>query len=410
MAARQRIFHIEEEMAMSLKCGLLGERLGHSKSPGIHGKLGDYEYRLYEKRPDEVEDFILHGDYDVLNVTIPYKKVAFGLCGEVSPVAAELGNANVIVKRLDGTLFGDNTDKAGFERLVKIVGADVRGKKCVVLGTGGAAMTAAAALRGLGAGKVVHISRTGEDNYGNLGRNADAAVLVNATPVGMFPNVDAQPVPLSAFPKCEAVIDLIYNPSPTRLLAEAGRLGIANVGGMPMLEEQARLASRHMNANLYLYGAPGSGKSTCGRVLAERKGMPFVDLDAEIEKRAGRKIKDIFSMDGEAAFRRIESDELKRVSATPGQVVALGGGALLDPASRTVAEATGRVIFIECDEAELIRRVAASCERPLLAGDGEERMKALLQSRRDHYASFGERLSFGTDHFPFATHLPSVHA
>lgn len=410
MAARQRIFHIEEEMAMSLKCGLLGERLGHSKSPGIHGKLGDYEYRLYEKRPDEVEDFILHGDYDVLNVTIPYKKVAFGLCGEVSPVAAELGNANVIVKRLDGTLFGDNTDKAGFERLVKIVGADVRGKKCVVLGTGGAAMTAAAALRGLGAGKVVHISRTGEDNYGNLGRNADAAVLVNATPVGMFPNVDAQPVPLSAFPKCEAVIDLIYNPSPTRLLAEAGRLGIANVGGMPMLEEQARLASRHMNANLYLYGAPGSGKSTCGRVLAERKGMPFVDLDAEIEKRAGRKIKDIFSMDGEAAFRRIESDELKRVSATPGQVVALGGGALLDPASRTVAEATGRVIFIECDEAELIRRVAASCERPLLAGDGEERMKALLQSRRDHYASFGERLSFGTDHFPFATRLPSIHA
>ena len=410
MAARRRIFHIEEEMAMSLKCGLLGERLGHSKSPEIHGKLGDYEYRLYEKRPDEVEDFILHGDYDVLNVTIPYKKVTFGLCGEVSPVAAELGNANVIVKRLDGTLFGDNTDKAGFERLVKIVGADVRGKKCVVLGTGGAAMTAAAALRGLGAGKVVHISRTGEDNYGNLERNADAAVLVNATPVGMFPNVNAQPVPLSAFPRCEAVIDLIYNPSPTRLLAEAGRLGIANVGGMPMLEEQARLASRHMNANLYLYGAPGSGKSTCGRVLAKRKGMPFVDLDAEIEKRAGRKIKDIFSTDGEAAFRRIESDELKRVSATPGQVVALGGGALLDPASRTVAEATGRVIFIECGETELIRRVAASCERPLLAGDAEERMKVLLQSRRDHYASFRERLSFGTDHFPFATRLPSIHA
>lgn len=380
---------------MSLKCGLLGEKLGHSKSPEIHSKLGDYEYRLYEKRPDEVEDFILHGDYDVLNVTIPYKKVAFGLCGEVSPVASELGNANVIVKRLDGTLFGDNTDKAGFERLVKIVGVDVRGKKCVVLGTGGAAMTAAAALRGLGAGNVVHISRTGEDNYGNLERNADAAVLVNATPVGMFPNVDAQPVSLSAFPKCEAVIDLIYNPSPTRLLAEAERLGVANVGGMPMLEEQARLASRYMNANLYLYGAPGAGKSTYGRVLAKRKGMPFVDLDAEIEKSSGRKIRDIFSTDGEAAFRKIEHDELKRVSAAPGQVVALGGGALLDPASRAVAEATGRVIFIECDEAELIRRVAASCDRPLLAGGAEGRMKALLQSRREHYASFRERLRPG---------------
>lgn len=378
---------------MSLRCGLLGERLVHSRSPEIHKRLGSYEYLLYEKRPDEVEDFLLHGDYDVLNVTIPYKKVAFGLCNEVSPVAAELGNVNVVVKRLNGTLFGDNTDKAGFERLVKIVDADVRDAKCVVLGTGGAAMTAAAALRGLGAGRVVHISRSGEDNYGNLDRNADALVVVNATPVGMYPNVDAQPVSLSAFPKCKAVIDLIYNPAPTRLLAEAERLGIANVGGMPMLKEQARLASLYMNANLYLYGPPGSGKSTYGRILAERKRMPFVDLDEEIEKRSGRKIKDIFSSDGEDAFRKIELSELERVSSVPGQVVALGGGALVNPAARAIAEATGRVVFIECDEAELLRRVAASCGRPLLAGNAEDRMRSLLESRREHYASFRERIT-----------------
>lgn len=380
---------------MAFRCGLLGERLAHSRSPEIHSRLGGYEYRLYEKTPAEVKDFLLHGDYDVINVTIPYKKVAFGLCDEVSPVAAELGNANVVVKRLDGTLFGDNTDKAGFVKLVEIVGVDVRGRKCAVLGTGGAALTAAAALRGLGAARVVHISRSGEDNYGNLERNGDAAVLVNATPVGMFPNVEAQPVSLSSFPKCEAVIDLIYNPSPTRLLAEAESLHIPNVGGMPMLEEQARLASRYMNANLYLYGAPGAGKSTYGRRLAAEKGMPFVDLDAEIERRSGMSIADIFARDGEPAFRRMESEELKRVASKPGQVVALGGGALLDPSSRMVAETTGRVVFIECGVAELLRRTAVSDSRPLLAGNAIDRMMGLLKARREHYATFRERIAGG---------------
>lgn len=377
---------------MSLKCGLLGERLSHSRSPEIHARLGGYEYRLYEKSPDEVEDFLLHGDYDAINVTIPYKKVAHSLCSELTPTAAELGNVNVVVKRFDGKLFGDNTDKAGFEKLVEEVGADVRGRKCAVLGTGGAAMTAAAALRGLGAESVVHVSRSGESNYSNLERNADAAILVNATPVGMFPHVDEQPVPLSAFPRCEAVIDLIYNPSPTKLLAEASRLGIPNVGGMPMLEEQARLASLYMNANIYLYGAPGSGKSTYGRRLAAAKGMPFVDVDDEIERRSGRRISDIFAQDGEAAFRALEKSELERVASAHGQVVALGGGALLDQDSRRIAETTGRVVFIECDDETLLRRVAASDARPLLSGDAAERMRGLLAARREHYASFKERI------------------
>ena len=378
---------------MSLKCGLLGEKLGHSMSPRIHAKLGEYEYLLYEKTPNEVEEFLLHGDYDVLNVTIPYKKVAFGLCSEVTPIAAELGNVNVVVKRMDGTLFGDNTDAAGFVKLVEIVGADVRGKKCVVLGTGGAAMTSAAALRGLGAGTVVHISRAGEDNYSNLERHADAAVLVNATPVGMYPNVDAQPVSLSAFPKCEAVIDLIYNPSPTKLLSEATKLGIPNVDGMPMLEEQARLASVYMNANIYLYGAPGSGKSTYAKRLAAEKKMPLVDLDAEIVRTDGRSIADIFAQDGEAAFRAMEKSALERVSKARGQVVALGGGALLDPQCRKIAESTGRVVFIECPESVLLERVSATRERPLLNGDAAERMHKLLAARKDHYNSFPERIN-----------------
>ena len=379
---------------MSLKCGLLGEKLGHSMSPRIHAKLGEYEYLLYEKTPNEVEEFLLRGDYDVLNVTIPYKKVAFGLCSEVTPIAAELGNVNVVVKRMDGTLFGDNTDAAGFVKLVEIVGADVRGKKCVVLGTGGAAMTSAAALRGLGAGTVVHISRAGEDNYSNLERHADATVIVNATPVGMYPNVDAQPVSLSAFPKCEAVIDLIYNPSPTKLLSEATKLGIPNVDGMPMLEEQARLASVYMNANIYLYGAPGSGKSTYAKRLAAEKKMPLVDLDAEIVRADGRSIADIFAQDGEAAFRAMEKSALERVSKARGQVVALGGGALLDPQCRQIAEFTGRVVFLECPEEVLLERVTASNERPLLGGDATQRMRGLIDVRTPHYNSFPERIPY----------------
>ena len=377
---------------MSLKCGLLGEKLGHSLSPQIHAKLGSYEYRLHEKSPQEVEDFLLNGEYDAINVTIPYKKVAFALCNDTTPAARELGNVNVVVKRMDGTLFGDNTDAAGFVKLVETVGIDVHGKKCVVLGTGGAAMTAAAALRGLGAGTVVHISRTGENNYGNLERNADASLVVNATPVGMFPDVEARPVSLKSFPKCEAAIDLIYNPSPTRFLAEAADIGIPYVDGMPMLEEQARLASVYMNANIYLYGAPGSGKSTYAKRLASEKDMPLIDLDAEIERMDGRRISDIFAQDGEAAFRAREKAALEIVSRSRGQIVALGGGALLDPECRRIAESTGRVVFIECPEDVLLKRVAASQERPLLAGDAETRMRRLLDSRRDHYGSFTERI------------------
>lgn len=377
---------------MSFKCGLLGEKLGHSRSPEIHRSLGDYEYLLYEKKPEEVEDFLLRGNYDVLNVTIPYKRTAFALCDEVSPVAAELGNVNVVVKRLDGKLFGDNTDAYGFGELVKAAGADAAGRKCVVLGSGGAGATAAAVLRRLGAAKVVTVSRGGEDNYGNLGRHADAAIVVNATPVGMFPNCDAAPVSLDAFPRCEAVIDLIYNPSPTKLLADAASRKIANVGGALMLEAQARMASVHMNANLYLYGAPGSGKSTYARRLAAEKAMPLVDLDAEIERVEGRKIREIFAAEGEAAFRRIEKAALKRVAAGRGQVVALGGGALLDPESRSLAESTGRVVFLECPEDELLRRVSRSRDRPLLADDAAARLEELLKGRKSHYASFSERI------------------
>lgn len=377
---------------MAFRCGLLGGKLGHSRSPEIHRALGTYEYRLYEKSAGEVEDFLRHGGWDVLNVTVPYKKTAFALCDEVTGTARRLGNVNVVVKRLDGTIWGDNTDAHGFAALVASTGVDVKGLKCAVLGAGGAGTTAGAVLGEMGAKSVVTVSRSGEDNYGNLERHADTALLVNATPVGMYPDTDSTPVDLSRFPRLKAVVDLVYNPSPTKLVAEARSHGIPAVSGELMLEEQAKKASVYMNANLYLYGAPGSGKSTYAKKLAAEKDLPLVDLDDEIEKAEGVSIAEIFASRGEKAFREIEKAALRRVAALKNHVVALGGGALLDEESRALAESTGRVVFIECGREELSRRVKLSSARPLLAGDAGARLGKLLEERAAHYALFKERI------------------
>lgn len=380
-----------------MKCGLLGEKLGHSRSPEIHAGLGSYEYKLIEKTPEEVESFLKNGDYDAINVTIPYKRKAFSLCDAVSPIAKKLGNCNVVVKGLDGKLFGDNTDAYGFACLVEKTGVDVKGKKCVVLGSGGAATTAAVVLRELGADPVVNISRSGEDNYTNLSRHQDAALVVNGTPVGMFPKVDFAPVSMEAFPKAEAVIDLIYNPEETMLLADAKKRGKAAVGGWLMLVEQAKKASAYMNANLYFYGAPGSGKSTLGKKYAEKRGVEFLDLDEEIEKREGTSIPTIFVEKGEKYFRDLEAATLLDISKTGNKVVSLGGGTLLRDENRRVAEATGRVIYIDATKEDLIARAAAlEAARPLLKGGAKAKMEALLEARWGHYQSFTEKVTFKT--------------
>lgn len=378
-------------MKRSGNCGLLGEKLGHSRSPEIHRLFGDYSYRLFEKTPAEVREFLLHGDFDAINVTIPYKKTAFELCGEVTPEAEKLGNVNVVVRR-NGKLFGDNTDGYGFKALVDSTGVDVRGLKCTVLGSGGAAATARRVLEDAGAAQVVTVSRSGVDNYGNLSRHADTAVLVNATPVGMFPDVGSAPVSLDLFPCCKAVVDLIYNPSPTVLVAEAERRGIPAVGGLLMLVAQAWKASeyfgRRRTGNIYLYGPPGCGKSTFGRSLAPVLGMDFVDLDAEISAAEKMTITEIFAVRGENEFRSAEKDALRRVSGLSGKVVALGGGALLDPESKRIAESTGGVLMLDCTLEALIARASRSGGRPLLAGDVEIRLRRLMAERSLHYHSF----------------------
>ena len=224
-----------------MKAGLLGRKLGHSLSPQIHKFFGDYEYRLYEKEPDEVEGFLrtvfASGEFGFLNVTIPYKQTVFALCDEVSPMARKLGNVNFVTRGADGKLKGDNTDAFGVGRLLDANGIDVKGWNCAILGAGGAAMTVKAVLEERGAKRVSFVRR-GEEPAG------DEELIVNATPVGMWPHADEVRVRMTDYPHCRAVLDLVYNPSPTRLVREARACGKIAADGMVMLIAQAYGAAR----------------------------------------------------------------------------------------------------------------------------------------------------------------------
>lgn len=328
-----------------MRCGLLGRKLGHSYSPQIHSLLADYSYLLYEKEPSELGDFLRSGVFDGINVTIPYKKDVVSFCTELTPAAKLLGSVNTIVKRPDGTLLGHNTDYFGFLSTVEKTGISVKDKKALVLGSGGASVTAVAVLQELGA-KVITISRNGENNYNNLQLHADASLIVNATPVGMYPNNGSAPLSLRHFPNLEGVIDMIYNPARTMLLQEAENRGIVAENGLWMLVAQAKESAEwflgksiHNDVipliykklqtqmqNIVLIGMPGCGKSTIGKELAKRLGRNFVDADQHLVEKAGRSIPEIFATDGESFFRQKETEVLSELGKASGLVIATGGG------------------------------------------------------------------------------------
>ena len=391
-----------------MRAGLLGRTLGHSFSPQIHRFFGDYGYRLYEKEPEEVEGFLragfASGGFDFLNVTIPYKQTVFGLCDELSPMARKLGNVNFVTRTSDGKLRGDNTDAFGVGRLLEANGIDVRGWNCAILGAGGAAMTVKAVLEERGAKRVTFVRRGEEPSQ-------DDDLIVNATPVGMFPDVDGVRVDISRYVACKAVLDLVYNPSPTRLVREALACGKIAADGMVMLIAQAYEAARLGGLggakvdgiqnlpnlpnipnfqNLFLYGPPASGKSTWAKRIAAATGRTLVDLDAEIVKAEELSIPEIFAKEGEKGFRAIEKRCLASICTgetpvPPGTVIALGGGALLDPESRQMAETAGRVVVLDCPLETLKARLTGG-DRPLSADTAK--LEALVASRAAHYASF----------------------
>ena len=363
--------------------GLVGEKLGHSFSPQIHTALGGYEYGLFPMEKEELVRFFEKKEFDGVNVTIPYKQTVMPYLDRISDEAQAIGSVNTVVKEKDGTLSGYNTDIFGFMLMLKKGKIEVAGKKALVLGSGGSSKTAVYALKQLGARSVTVISRGGEDNYENLEKHADAQVIINTTPLGMYPKNGVSAVDLSRFPRLTGVADLIYNPEKTAFLLQAEKLGISHIGGLYMLVAQAARASEYfieksytvadidcvfekINSsmrNITLVGMPGCGKSTIGRLLADMLGRECVDCDEYFEKKHRCSPAFVIENEGEQVFRRMESEVLAELSALCGLVLCTGGGVVTVPENHELLRQNGRVVFINRDISSL-----ATAGRPLSQG------------------------------------------
>lgn len=353
-----------------MKYGLIGKPLGHSYSKEIHALIAPYEYELKELDEGNVCTFLKDRDFEGINVTIPYKQTVIPYLDKVDESALAIGAVNTIVN-CGGKLCGYNTDFDGMCALFVKNGIIAEGKKALILGTGGTSNTAYAVLKSLGASEIIKVSRSGkggavtyEEAYK---KHCDAQIIVNTTPSGMYPNIDESPINLSKIEGCEAVVDAIYNPLRTRLVLSAEERGIKACGGLYMLVAQAVYASAHFMSkkveiskideifdkisqekrNIALIGMPSCGKSTIGKLLAEERGVIFVDTDTEIEKKTGLKIAEIFAKYGEKEFRKIEKEMIKEVSLLRGAVIATGGGAVLDEQNAMRLKSNAKVVFLD---------------------------------------------------------------
>ena len=384
--------------------GLLGEKLSHSFSPAIHAQLGNYEYLLHEKTSQELGSFLRNVAFDGLNVTIPYKKAVIPYCKTLSDAAKAIGSVNTLLRNADGTLHGDNTDYYGFSYLLEQTKFRFEGgEKVLILGSGGSSLTVQAVLRDLGVSNALVVSRNGENNYQNIAKHYDAALIVNTTPVGMHPNCEKSPLEsLAPFARCRTVIDLIYNPRRTKLLLEAEALGIPAFNGLPMLTAQAKKAAElflgknlcestlqtvtakidGMESNILLIGMPGCGKTTIGKMLAEKTNRPFFDTDEEIQKQTGLHPSAIIQKEGEEVFRKMERAVLKSLCANQGAIIATGGGIVTCLENYPIMAQRGIIIFLNRDIAKL-----PTAERPLSQKIGIE---ALAEVRLPLYQKWCE--------------------
>ena len=387
-----------------MKYGLIGKPLGHSFSREIHALIADYDYRLLEIDEDELPRFFQERDFSGINVTIPYKQAVIPFLDEISDEAKKIGAVNTIVKK-EGKLFGFNTDFFGMRALIKSAGLDLENKTVLVLGTGGTSKTAVEVSKSLGAKKIVKVSRkkssdtvTYDEAYEKI---SGADVIINTTPVGMFPNADKTPVDVKKFKNLQGVIDAVYNPLRTNFVLDAESIGAKGRGGLYMLVAQAVYASALFldktadesvidktyarilkeKRNIVLCGMPSSGKTTVGKEIAKVFGKKFIDTDDVVVEKRNESISDIFEKYGEGEFRKEERLAIEELSKENGLVIATGGGAVLDENNVRALRRNGVILFLD----RSLENLVATADRPL--SSDAEKLKNLFEKRYDVYKS-----------------------
>lgn len=382
--------------------GLLGKSLNHSLSPQIHSCFGDYEYSLFCREKNELDGFFSDKKISAFNVTIPYKIEAYNRCDFLSETAKKIGSVNTVVRK-NGKLYGYNTDSFGFEYMCQNCGADLTGKKVLVLGSGGAGKTVVYTAKKHNAKEIIVVSRSGENNYENISKHFDSQIIINTTPVGMFPENGKSPIDLSDFKSAEYVLDLIYNPLKTKLLSDAEKLGIPHENGLSMLVAQGLRSAEiffdkkydlsliekaynkilNEQKNIVLIGMPGCGKTTTAKFLSEKLNKKFVDTDEEIEKIFSKKVAKIFNENGEDFFRNCEEKICEKVGKNLGHIIATGGGAVMKKSNRESLGQNATVIYLKRNTDKLITN-----GRPL--SKDSETVKKLFAQRKETYETFAD--------------------
>ena len=385
-----------------MRCAHKGEKLSHSYSRLIHKKFGMYSYDLVELPPDNLKEFVEHGGYDAFNVTIPYKSAIIPYIDKVETLAMQIGAINTVC-RLGGKTYGYNTDILGMAYMLKRAGIALGGKHVMIFGSGGTGKTAEMLAKKNGAASITVVSRSGSVNYKNFYELQQTQIIINTTPVGMYPYSDISLADLSKFRNLEAVADVIYNPMRTRLMLQARELNLKYAGGLYMLVAQAKYSmdifvkNRHPDEiiehvykyllsriiNIVLVGMPGSGKTSIGKAVARRERRRYVDSDAEIVASEGRAITEIFAEKGEEYFRKKEKQTLFLLGSQNGMVISTGGGAVLDRENYYSLKANGRIYYLEREITDLATR-----GRPL--STGTEALKKLLEQREPLYKAFAD--------------------
>lgn len=386
-----------------MKFGLLGRTLGHSFSPRIHNALGNTNYELFEREPSQLQEFFANPELQGINITFPYKVNALEACDVVDPRAERIGCVNTMVRK-DGKWHGYNTDYDGFVFTLKHAGIDVSGKECIILGDGASSATVHVALEDLGAKSITHLSRKTAPLYTDAPNYYETAqIIINCTPIGMYPHNPASLIDIMQFSKLEGVVDLIYNPRRTVLLLQAEMMDIPHCDGLPFLVAQGVEAANHFQGesfgtkeieqilrdmrrekeNIILIGMPGVGKTTVGKAIGKEMGRTCIDVDQELAKEIGD-ISTYITEQGEAAFREKEAEMIAKLGTETGLVISTGGGCVTVPKNYAHLRQNGRIYQLT----QPVEKLSTSGR--VLSSGGIERLRELEETRTPMYKSFAQ--------------------